>query len=505
MNRPAETGLRPYTLVYIAGRSYSGITLLDLLISSHSQAAGVGELRMLSEPKRSRSRRPRREKPCTCGAESRPTCPFWSRVFERTVLATGRGFDDLDVFDDVQNRAVLDALHACSGARFVVDSSKRNDRLAQLLADDRIDVRPIHLIRDPRAQVYGHMKRGESLAASAHGYRRETRKTRRLLHGRDHLTVRYEQLARDPRRELTRIMRWLGADIEDAQLDWGTHEHHHLAGNRMRRTRDSTIRIDDAWRAQLTFRQAWEIRLRVAGLLPAPRTSASGGFDRFRRENPGGTFEEYYVARVLESIERGAPHPTLGGNLRSGPFEEAGRDVFEFLRGEGLQPSDICVDYGCGSLRVGQHLMRYLDPGNYWGLDVTDRFIAMGRELVGEETLRRAKPHLHRITPEVRARVADANPDVLLANAVLPHVRPVGLDRLLRLIASVMGPSTRAYIGARLAQRVEQTGNRSWRYSEDRLRQGLDRAGLEARIVPRTKSGSAENLAWIVATRKTGS
>ena len=250
-----------YQVVYIAARSYSGSTLLDLLISSHSEAAGVGELRMLSERKRRAGLR-RNDRPCTCGAKLRTSCAFWRAVFDRTTQEVGRGFDDLDVFDDTHNHAVLDAIHACSGARFLVDSSKRNDRLERLLADDTLDVRTIHLVRDPRAQVYGHIKRGESLAEAAQAYRRETRKTRRLLRGRDHLVVRYERLTREPRTELSRVMDWLGVDFQEAQLDWTAHVHHHLAGNRMRFGGSAEILRDDRWRSGLSPRQKLEIRAR---------------------------------------------------------------------------------------------------------------------------------------------------------------------------------------------------------------------------------------------------
>jgi hypothetical protein len=41
-----------------------------------------------------------------------------------------------------------------------------------------------------------------------------------------------------------------------------------------------------------------------------------------------------------------------------------------------------CVDFGCGSLRLGQHAIRYLDRSNYWGVDLTDSFIRAGIDLL---------------------------------------------------------------------------------------------------------------------------
>ncbi|HEY9715250.1 MAG TPA: class I SAM-dependent methyltransferase [Dongiaceae bacterium] len=46
-----------------------------------------------------------------------------------------------------------------------------------------------------------------------------------------------------------------------------------------------------------------------------------------------------------------------------------GRYCFDYLVRQGLRPSDKVLDLGCGTGRVGVWLIRYLDPGNYFGID----------------------------------------------------------------------------------------------------------------------------------------
>lgn len=46
-----------------------------------------------------------------------------------------------------------------------------------------------------------------------------------------------------------------------------------------------------------------------------------------------------------------------------------GRYAFEHLLGCGLKPEDRVLDIGCGAGRLGIHLIRLLDTGNYFGLD----------------------------------------------------------------------------------------------------------------------------------------
>lgn len=258
-------------MVYIAGRSYSGSTLLDLLISSHSEAFGLGEVRVLSERKR-REGKQHVDRRCTCGAENKAACEFWARVDERLRDRTGPSLRSLDVFDHDQNRAVLDAAFELSGKRLLVDSSKRTDRLEQLLADDTLDVRPIHIVRDPRGEVHAQMKRGHSLREKARMYTRGALELDRILRDRNHLVVRYERLAGSPRAEVERVMTWLGVAPEETQFDWTRQVHHHLAGNRMRFGDNAEIRLDEAWRERLTFRE----KLTIATMTLPARLPRSG-------------------------------------------------------------------------------------------------------------------------------------------------------------------------------------------------------------------------------------
>jgi len=72
-----------------------------------------------------------------------------------------------------------------------------------------------------------------------------------------------------------------------------------------------------------------------------------------------------------------------------GDFEAGGVRQFEFCKKAGLVPSDKFLDVACGSLRLGRHLIPYLDEGNYMGLDREQKLIDEG---LNQE-----------VSPEVRA------------------------------------------------------------------------------------------------------
>jgi hypothetical protein len=237
------------TIVHILGVGHSGTTLLDLLIGSHSAVTSVGEAITLSRNLDAR---------CTCGARPLRACPFWSAVDSALQRRHGLTLDDLDLdAQDIDvllahNRMFYGAVSEASGKRFIVDSSKRRLRLAAMLESGQFDVRPIHMLRSPYGVSYSNIRKGRSWFSHAREYQHNVRGTRHTLRRHDHVVVRYERLAADPRAELEPLMAWLGLSFEPGQLNWAQAEHHNVGGNRMRFGTDSTIRLDEKWRAALT-------------------------------------------------------------------------------------------------------------------------------------------------------------------------------------------------------------------------------------------------------------
>lgn len=66
----------------------------------------------------------------------------------------------------------------------------------------------------------------------------------------------------------------------------------------------------------------------------------------------------------------------------------------EFLKENGLKPQDRLVDIGCGTLRGGIPLIKYLETGNYCGLEVRENVLNEGEKELKEEGLESKNPHL---------------------------------------------------------------------------------------------------------------
>ena len=262
-------------LVYITGRGHSGSTLLDLLISAHSEVVSVGEAKCLVT---------RPDEPCTCGAATVFVCPFWEKVDAALREKAGLRLRDIDIDSGdadtfaAHNRAFFQAVASVTGKRIILDSSKTVSRLEALLEAQIFPVQAIHLLRSPHGVVYSNAKRGREWLYHTYNYTYAMMKTRRLLEGRNHLEVRYEDIVRDPRQAVERIMEHLGLTFQSEQLEWAKPERHNIYGNPMRFATESTIRLDRKWRKGLSVRQKL-----VIGWLTLPcRSEGTGLYERWK-------------------------------------------------------------------------------------------------------------------------------------------------------------------------------------------------------------------------------
>ena len=82
---------------------------------------------------------------------------------------------------------------------------------------------------------------------------------------------------------------------------------------------------------------------------------------------------KYWQQLTDAKVQEGAHRRMVGGM-----WEEIGLLQFQFLKERGLRPSQVLFDVGCGSMRGGLHFIRYLDAGNYVGLDINESLLKAG-------------------------------------------------------------------------------------------------------------------------------
>ena len=237
----------------------------------------------------------------------------------------------------------------------------------------------------------------------------------------------------------------------------------------------------------------------------------------WRFQHPGAPFSAYYADIIGRKLDSGRPHRTLGQQLwgkdsllaskgdRRTTFSSEGIKHFEKIKTFGVGAADTVVDFGCGSLRVGQHFIHHLDPGHYWGLDISDRFFSDGLALLPAGMQDEKNPRLHVINAESLALARAAKPDFIFSTAVMKHVPRDELDEFWKSIAGLMHPGTIAIVGCEIFDKYLRTSAKSWAQSELFVREVIERnlphVPYKIEFSDRTKriSGRVVRAATIVA------
>lgn len=135
---------------------------------------------------------------------------------------------------------------------------------------------------------------------------------------------------------------------------------------------------------------------------------------------PAAAISPYLVPNFYaDALEKGRHRDIVGGR-----WDETGRAQMAALRAEGLLPHHRLLDIGAGSLRLGCKAVPYLDPGNYWGTDLSGPLMQRGYD--------QELGHKDRLPPTQLIEDSDfnfpgvpSNIDYAIAFAVFTHL-PAG-------------------------------------------------------------------------------
>ena len=131
-----------------------------------------------------------------------------------------------------------------------------------------LDVKVIHLVRDPRGNVASIMRHNDvgpwTAARRWRHYNLEAARTVRSFPNGSGMLLHYEELCKDPQGTLDRIARFLG--VAPAPIEGLGSSERHVIGNSLRLRALEEIREDRSWEDRLTGKDLRTIA-RVAGRL----------------------------------------------------------------------------------------------------------------------------------------------------------------------------------------------------------------------------------------------
>lgn len=304
-HRPAEAGSR-IRYVCLPGSRFTGSTLLGFILNEHPDCASIGAATGLIR---------RTDLPtyrCSCGSLFRE-CEFWNHIATRTrelgypvtvfetnfwnthlrlshnrvlngLMARSLGSDRLNrVRDGLVARApgarkaiarmgwntwsLATAVLERTGKTVFVDTARDHQRPKYLFDHPMLDVKVIHLVRDPRGNSASIMKHtGVDVATAARQWSRsnaEADRTRRHLPASSWMSLRYEELCADASGVMDRITDFLGIQRMVMGQSF-RNQPSHIIGNKMRMTGLGEIREDRSWEGRLGGEELSTIA-RIAG------------------------------------------------------------------------------------------------------------------------------------------------------------------------------------------------------------------------------------------------
>lgn len=99
---------------------------------------------------------------------------------------------------------------------------------------------------------------------------------------------------------------------------------------------------------------------------------------RIRKLSPGGNSADWDLSPA-DRIQKWGHRAYIGG-----PDPETwygiGKHQYHYLVSMGVRPNHRFLDIACGSLRLGQFLIPFLDEGNYFGLEGEELLVKAGLE-----------------------------------------------------------------------------------------------------------------------------
>lgn len=266
---------RNINLVYILGAGHCGSTILNVMLDSHPQGFGLGEVHRINSTSGH-------------GADYQFLMKeaVWRKIANEYQLVSGELFQELRLETpqrsfynlivkrhkrhaswERKNVELFSAIKNATGNNILVDSSKEWPRLLLLSYIDNVDIRVIHLVRDPRAVVNSYQKKYGSWLR---GYKRLMRLefaslfVRRCIAENSWLDVRYEDLMNNPKALLSDICEFLSIPFDDRMLDIENNDYSGVGGNRFRYKENNTIALDVSWRSQM--RTYWQFVTSIASL-----------------------------------------------------------------------------------------------------------------------------------------------------------------------------------------------------------------------------------------------
>ena len=155
----------------------------------------------------------------------------------------------------------------------------------------------------------------------------------------------------------------------------------------------------------------------------------------------------------------------------------------EYMKSQGLEPSQSLLDYGCGVCRSGVNFAKYLNSGNYVGADISRERLKRGKAIMEREGLASDSYQLTYLNNCHLSEFQGMTFDYVFAKSVLTHMPEKDIRTMLLAMRSVLKETGKFYFTYSKADNRKRRNIKDFWYTKSEMRTFCEEAGYEYTVM----------------------
>ena len=166
---------------------------------------------------------------------------------------------------------------------------------------------------------------------------------------------------------------------------------------------------------------------------------------------------------------------------RGDEWESHGNMQRDFLISQGLKPSSYLLDFGCGVGRAARKLVPYMEPGHYFGADISQKALAHAQNVGAKEGWIKRDPtfiHIESSTFDLGRKF-----DFVWAHSVFTHLPAWAIREVVQSIKDMLNPGGRFLFTYKHGAKPNRSGLKQFQYPLQTFEGIAQEFGMKARAV----------------------
>lgn len=197
----------------------------------------------------------------------------------------------------------------------------------------------------------------------------------------------------------------------------------------------------------------------------------------FRYRALGNSWVDFYAQRLDGHANTASEKPP------SDKYLEIGAQHFEYLKKCGLKPDHALLDFGCGVLRLGAYAARYLEPGNYVGVDISQKRLDRGTTVMAAAGIPETSYEAICVSGCELEEISGRRFDAVWAQSVLTHMPENDIRTMLWAIKPMMKPDAFYLFTFAPGEKRRRMNIKDFWYPVDDIRQIVESEGFNFEIM----------------------